>query len=119
MPGDDLPVIPAQSADAEIPAQRLSALEQQSDKASAVAVAVIGAVGLVVSAAVPGVIGHFWPPPSEPFDCVKARVDAMDYAAKYPAAVGIPFSGEQQDQCQLNEVMQQVREAAKPTPATR
>jgi hypothetical protein len=83
--------------------------------ASNVITAALTAFGAIVVACIPPLVAHYFPPPTAPFDCVKSRVDAVDAALKYPA-MNIPFSGAQQDQCQLNEVVQQAQEAAKLKP---
>ena len=73
---------------------------------TAIAVALITAVGASGAAAVP----HWLPPPQQ-FDCVDAREKAISIVKESPE-VTRPYTGEEEKRCDLNAVVQQVRDGA-------
>jgi hypothetical protein len=67
----------------------------------------IAAFATVAAAAIP-----HWLPPKQQYDCVDARQKAISIAKEFPE-VTKPYTGAEEDQCQLNDVVQQVSDAVK------
>jgi hypothetical protein len=75
----------------------------------------ISAIGATLIAAIMNpVIAHFIQP-TTPINCAEARTEAIDSAMKYPTVTEL-YTGDQEAQCHLNEVVDQARAGLRPSP---
>jgi len=101
-----VPVIPIA---AELTVNLVNAEQQPSKRrldVSAVLIALITATGVLGT----GAMAFF---KHEQIDCVSARTNAIKLVKDEPASA-VPYEGQYESQCQLNEVVQKVLDAKKP-----
>ena len=101
------------------PRANLDAIDKEPTARQAIRLSILGFVILVATSFGVPIVAHYMPPPdaTPSYNCAESRAQVIALVEAHPE-ITAPYGGPEEEQCDLNEVAQQARDAAKPKPTS-